>query len=62
MKISSRSMHCPDRLPVGVGLFRCCSMRESIVFSVKTISLVIKVYIIKTLSFCIHILAICMTT
>jgi hypothetical protein len=33
-----------------------------IVFHVKTISLVIKVYIIKTLGFCIHILVVCMIT
>jgi hypothetical protein len=36
--------------------------RVNIVFRVKTILLVIKVYIIKTLGLCIHILAVCMTT
>jgi hypothetical protein len=35
--------------------------RVNIVFRVKTISRVIKVYIIKTLGFCIHILDVCMT-
>jgi hypothetical protein len=36
--------------------------RVDIVFRVKTIFRVIKVYIITTLGFCIHILAVCMTT
>jgi hypothetical protein len=36
--------------------------RVDIVFLVKTISLVIRVYIIKTLGFCIYMLAVCMTT
>jgi hypothetical protein len=62
IKISSRSLCCPRSIACGVELFRCCSMRESIVFRVKTISLVIKVYIIKILDFCIHILVVCMST
>jgi hypothetical protein len=62
MKISSRSLRCPRSIACGVGLFCCCSMSVDIVFRVKTISLVIKVYIIKTLGFCIHILVVCMAT
>jgi hypothetical protein len=29
MKISSRDLRCPRSIACGVGLFRCCSLRES---------------------------------
>jgi hypothetical protein len=30
MKTYFRGVRYPDRLPMGIGVFRCCSTRESI--------------------------------
>jgi hypothetical protein len=62
MTISSRGLCCPRSIPCGVGVFRYCSTREPILSSCNNNILYNKVYIIKTLVFCIHILTVCMTT
>jgi hypothetical protein len=61
MKISFRGLCCPRSIAYEVGVFRCCPMRESTKSSCKDNIPCNKVYIIKTLVFCIHILAVCMT-
>jgi hypothetical protein len=62
LKISSRSLHCPDRLPVGLVCSAAARRESQYSLLCKGNILCNNVYIIKTLVFCIHILAICMTT
>jgi hypothetical protein len=61
MMNTSSGEHCLWSIVCGVGVFHCCLTRESTYSSYKDNILCNKIYIIKSLIFCVYILIICIT-